>query len=146
VLIAVARRRGRRQPMPSGSFERGYWLVVVIEVAALAIGLAVVNGPLDAPQAAVAWISFVVGLHFVALAVVFGERFFHQLGGVITACGLAGLVLAAAGATSASIATAGGIVPGAMLLAAGWWGARQAGNDQPDRRAEPLANAHSPRS
>jgi hypothetical protein len=56
----------------------------------MAAGLAVLNGPLDAPQAGVAWVSLVVGVHFFALAVAFAEPFFHRLGGAITVCGLAG--------------------------------------------------------
>ena len=45
---------------------------------------------------------FVVGVHFVALAAVFGEPFFRWLGGAITVCGLAGLALAAAGAQNST--------------------------------------------
>jgi len=60
VLIAVV-VAGRR-PTPAGvdrpaagGFTLGYWLVVVAEVGAIAAGLVVLNGPLHAPQAAVAW-------------------------------------------------------------------------------------------
>lgn len=126
VLIEVARGRDRHDRGPSGGFARGYWFVVAVEIVALAGGLALLNGPLDAARAGVAWVSFVVGVHFIALASVFGEPFFARLGGAVTACGLAGLALAAAGTGQAPIAIVSGVVPGALLLASGWWGARQA--------------------
>lgn len=118
---------------PSGNegFGRAYWLVVAAEVVALAAGLAVLNGPLDAPQAAVGWVSFVVGVHFFALAVVFGEPLFHRIGAAITACGIAGLALSAAGASDAPIAVVSGILPGAILLAFAWRGARTAQQPTP---------------
>ncbi len=79
----------------------GYWLVVVAEVGAIAAGLVVLNGPLHAPQAAVAWIALVVGIHFIALAVVWNLLFFNGLGAALMLCGVAGLVLAATGSLSA---------------------------------------------
>jgi len=77
VLIAVYRGRGHGVPRRSGGLGRGYWLVVADEVAALAAGLALLNGPFDPPQAGVAWVSFVVGIHFVALARVTHEPVCH---------------------------------------------------------------------
>lgn len=125
VLVAALRvgvpargRGGQEQRV----FGRGYWLVVAAEFIALYLGTRVLSGPLDAPEAGVAWVSLVVGVHFLALAVVFGQRFFHWLGGVIAACGVIGLVLAATGAVDATIALVGGVLPGAVLLGFGWWG------------------------
>jgi hypothetical protein len=80
----------------------------------------------------------VVGVHFFALAVVFGARFFHVLGGMITACGVTGLVLAIAGAGIAAISLAAGVIPGAVLLGFGWWGARRA-----DPAAGPIEPGHA---
>jgi len=60
-----------------------------------------------------------------ALAVVLGRRFFYWLGGVITACGVVGLVLAVTGAGAAAIALASGVLPGAVLLGFAWWGAHR---------------------
>lgn len=129
VLIAVLRsgprhrhHRGQQRQL----FGRAYWLVVAAEFVALFGGAQVLSGPLDAPEAGVAWVSLVVGTHFFALAVVFGQRFFHGLGGVITACGVVGVVLAAAGAGEQAIALVAGVLPGAVLLGFGWWGARRA--------------------
>ena len=137
VLIAVARADDHGGRPPNAGSRRGYWIVVAAEVAALAAGLAALNGPLDAPAAGVAWVSFVAGVHFVALGAVFRESLFHWLGGAIGACGLAGLALAAAGAGTQSLAVVSGVVPGAVLLASGWWGARQAGTHPPDTPAGP---------
>ena len=130
VLVAIV--RSGRPARPGGGrgvqvFGRPYWLVVAAEVVALLVGVRVLAGPLATPQAGVAWVSFVVGAHFFALAVVFRQRFFHVLGAAIAACGVAGLVLAAVGAGEAAIAAVGGVVPGAVLLAFGWWGARRTG-------------------
>lgn len=123
LLVALYRGPDHGAQGRTGHFGRGYWLVVAAEVAALAAGLGVLNGLLDAPQAGVAWVSFVVGVHFFALAIVFGDSFFHWLGGAITVCGLAGLGLVVAGAAEAPVAAISGVLPGILLLASGWWGA-----------------------
>jgi hypothetical protein len=81
---------------------------------------------IDAPDAVIAWISFVLGVHFVALAVVWKTVIFARLGVVLAVCGALGLVLAAAGADEAAIDLVGGIVPGALLLGFALWGSRQA--------------------
>lgn len=106
-------------------FGRGYWLVVATELVALFVGARVLSGPLDAPEAGVAWVSLVVGVHFFALAVVFRQRFFNGLGAVITTCGVVGLVLAATPAAEPAIALISGVLPGAVLLGFGWWGAHR---------------------
>jgi hypothetical protein len=131
VLLAVARADDHGGRPPNAGSQGAYWLVVAAVIAALAAGLAALNGPLDAPQAGVAWVSFVVGVHFVALGAVFREPFFHRLGGAIGVCGLVGLAFAAAAAGAETIAVVSGIVPGALLLASGWWGARQAAHHPP---------------
>lgn len=134
VLVPVV-RAGRPAPGAAGpgprAFGRGYWVVVGVEVVALFAGTRVLSGPLDAPQAGVAWVSTVVGVHFFALAVVLRQRFFHWLGAVVTACGVAGLVLALADAGEAAIDVVGGVLPGAVLLAFGWWGARRRAAELP---------------
>ena len=107
---------------PRGDFTRGYWLVVAAEVVAIALGLAVLNGRLHAPQAAVTWVSLVVGVHFLALAVVWKLAFFHWLGAAIALCGAVGLVLAATATAISPVEVVGGVVPGALLLGFGIWG------------------------
>jgi hypothetical protein len=130
VAVLVSLRRPPPQPAAGTPAQRavvgpGYWLVVAVEVVALVAGLRVINGVLDAPQAGVAWISLVVGLHFVPLGFLFREPFFYWLAGAIAACGAIGLVLAVAGASKAPIAAISGVIPGALLLASGLWGARR---------------------
>lgn len=79
-------------------------------------GLVVLNGPLHLPHAAVAWISTVVGVHFIALAVVWRQFFIHWLGAALMLCGVIGLVLAAAGSVVWGIDLVAGVLPGAVLL------------------------------
>ncbi|MCQ4040548.1 hypothetical protein ACFOSC_21560 [Streptantibioticus rubrisoli] len=111
--LAVALRRAR----PAGSsgagrFGREYWLVVALEVVAGVAGIVVIKAALHAPQATVAWISFVVGLHFLGLAVVWRRPRLHWLAAGLTACGAAGLALAGCGCPAAAIAATAGVVPG----------------------------------
>jgi hypothetical protein len=124
VLIALRRspRRAAVARPAGGGFRRGYWLVVAGEVVAIAVGLALLNGPLHAPQAAVAWISLVVGAHFIGLAVVWKQSFFHWLGASILLCGAIGLVLAVVTSPQGAIDTVAGVLPGALLLAFSLWG------------------------
>jgi hypothetical protein len=62
-------------------------------------------------------------LYFNALAVVWSQPSLHVLGAVLTACGVTGLALAASGAGQTAVATAGGVVPGFVLLAGAIWAA-----------------------
>lgn len=134
VLVAAGRTgRSMVAPHASGGFGREYWLVVAAEVLAIALGLALLNGPLDTPQAAVAWISFVVGAHFLALAVVWKQSLFHWLGAALLLCGALGLVLAATGSDTSAIDLMGGVLPGAILLGFGLWGSTRGIGSQPTR-------------
>ena len=125
VGFLLALRTAARRPVTGRSgdvgFNRGYGIVVAVEVVALLTGLQVLGRVLDAPEAGVAWVSVVVGLHFNALAVVWRESSLHVLGAAMTACGVTGLVLAAVDAGQPAIATVGGVVPGFLLLAGGTW-------------------------
>jgi hypothetical protein len=142
VLDALRRPRRPRRTVASaagrpggGGFGTGYWLVVAAEVVSIAVGVRVLGGPLDTPDARVAWVAFVVGVHFVALAVVWAESVFHWLGGSMAACGVLGLTLAFAGAPHAAVASIGGVLPGALLLAFAVWGAT-VGTDSRRSRAD----------
>lgn len=127
VLVAVRRAAPAPPADPArGGFTRVYWLVVAAEVVAIVVGLALLNGPLDLPHAAVAWIALVVGVHFFALAVCWKLAFFHWLGAAIALCGAVGLVLAATAAAVSLIDVAGGVVPGGLLLGFGLWGSTRA--------------------
>jgi hypothetical protein len=126
LAVLVELRRPRRpdasaRPARSG-LGAGYRLVVVAEVIAILVGVRLLAGPLDTPDGGVAWVALVVGLHFVALAVVCKERFFHLLGASIAGCGVVGLALALAGSPKAASSAVGGVLPGALLLAFALWG------------------------
>jgi hypothetical protein len=71
----------------------------------------------------VAWVSVVVGVHFLVLAVIWRLALFRVLGTAISVCGAVGLIAAAAGATPVVIAVTGGLLPGVLLLTAGYRGA-----------------------
>ena len=76
VFVMLRRRRSLPRsvpPLAGRRFGQGYWLVVAVEVVAIAVGLALFNGPLHTPRAAVAWISFVVGAHFFGLAAIWKQ-------------------------------------------------------------------------
>ena len=75
------------------------------------------------PDGVVAWISVVVGIHFVVLARVWTFRPLYLLGAAMGLCGAAGLVGAGAGASNAVVAGIGGVIPGTLLLLSGCWGA-----------------------
>jgi hypothetical protein len=130
VLVAIVRAAGSTAPMDitrhgSGVFGRAYWLTVAAEVVSLAAGLWVLREVFGVPRAGVAWVSFVVGVHFFALARIFRQPFFHWLGAGITVSGLTGLLLVAADAGQPLVDVISGICPGVLLLVAGWWGARR---------------------
>ncbi|MFF3084578.1 hypothetical protein ACFVRB_05915 [Streptomyces nojiriensis] len=131
VWLFIALRRARTAPPASGGggaaprlFGRGYLLVVAAEVVAAVAGILVINLVLHVPQATVAWIGLVVGLHFFGLAVAWRRQSLRPLAAAMAACGAAGLVLAACGASLAVIATVAGIAPGILLLGSVWWSLR----------------------
>ena len=124
VLLTLA--RGTHTPADPGArrgFGLGYWLVVAGEAVAIPAGAALLNGPAGLPHAVVAWVSVVVGVHFVVLAAIWRLRPFRLLGVAITLCGVAGMTAATYGAPPAVIEVIGGVLPGVLLLAAGYAGA-----------------------
>ncbi|MGH3392742.1 MAG: hypothetical protein ACRDOO_28070 [Actinomadura sp.] len=123
LLVALHRTRVTRPGggMSRPRFGRGYLLVVVAEVAAIPAGSAVLNGPLDLPQAVLPWVSIVVGAHFLGLAKVWHEASLGRLGAGIAALGAVGVGLAAAGAAQVAIASTAGVGPGVLLLMGSWW-------------------------
>ncbi|MHB1596107.1 MAG: hypothetical protein ACYCO9_09715 [Streptosporangiaceae bacterium] len=126
ISLLVNAQRHPRLPAEqggSGGFGRGYWLVVAAEAAAMVAGSAIISRALDAPHAVVAWVSVVVGFHFVALGVTWRLRMFHLFGAAIALCGVAGLASAAIGVGTAVIATLGGVLPGVLLFVFAYWGA-----------------------
>ena len=123
VGLAVLTRRTRNLALATeapGRFDRAYWKVVAVEAAATVLGVAALSGPVGAPEAGVAWVSTVVGVHFVVLAQLWSSAFTRRLGGAIVACGIAGGVLAVTGGSPASIAWIAGEAPGVLLLASAY--------------------------
>lgn len=84
----------------TAGFGRGYWKLVAVEVIVIATGVAVLGGPLYAPQAGVAWVFVIVGVNFFPLAAIFGEPFFRWLGAAVAARAVMGPVSVAAGAAA----------------------------------------------
>ncbi|MFE6836984.1 hypothetical protein ACFVFI_19405 [Streptomyces sp. NPDC057705] len=131
VRLFIALRRSR---VPAATvdgaaprrFGRGYLLVVAAEVAVIAAGLFAINRLLHAPQATVGWIALVVGLHFFGLAALWRMPSLRLLAAAMSACGTAGLVLAAFDCPAAVIAVVAGITPGVLLLGSVWWSVRTA--------------------
>ncbi|MFF4390413.1 hypothetical protein ACFY0G_27060 [Streptomyces sp. NPDC001552] len=122
VWLFVALRRVRTPPAGGEGgaaprrFGRSFLLVVAAEVAVALAGFLVINLVFHAPQAAVPWLSLVVGLHFFGLAAIWRMPSLRPLAAAMAACGAAGLVLVACGASLAAIAAVAGIAPGALLL------------------------------
>lgn len=109
-------------PDPPGvGFSRAYWLIVAAEVAAGIGGLIVLNDMLGIHDASIAWISVVVGVHFLGFYVIWRLPVMVWIGAAISVCGALGLVAAGMDRSAALIALVAGIVPGAVLLAGGWW-------------------------
>ena len=130
VGVQVALRSAARRPASvteggAAGFTRGYWAVVAVEVVALIAGVQVLARAFDAPEAGVAWVALVVGVHFHALAVVWRTASLHVLGAAMSVCGLIGLALALLGSSEAAVATVGGVVPGFVLLGGGAWAAAE---------------------
>lgn len=118
-LFVLLARRGK----PEGGagttfFDRSQFRwIVLAEVVALFGGLFVINGVLGHGEAGVAWIAVVVGVHFLAMGRAFRLARFLTLGGVMTALGVAGFVLAFAGAGAAMIGLVSGVLSGVALFA-----------------------------
>jgi hypothetical protein len=117
IRIVQARRRITVTPDALG-FGRGYWFVVLGEVVLLFAGVLVINRVLDHPEASVAWVAVVVGVHFIVLARVWRESLFTVLGVVMTVLGLAGIVLAVTTGSAVAVAAVAGIGSGLALFAA----------------------------
>lgn len=98
--------------MTSGT---GYRWVVVVEFAVLFVGFQVMR-LLDAPpEAGVAWVALVVGVHFLALARVWRERSVLVPGVALSALGALGLGLATT-SSAEWVPFVSGVLSGAVLL------------------------------
>jgi len=115
----VARKGTVHGEAPDGGFAgRAYWNVVGGECLALFGGLVVINAVFGQPKLAVPWIALVVGVHFVLLAQAWRIGLYRVLGIVQAGLGLAGFVLAAAGAALATVNLVAGVLSGVALYGA----------------------------
>ncbi|MEV4803966.1 hypothetical protein AB0K18_28515 [Nonomuraea sp. NPDC049421] len=122
-FMTVRGERRSGQPQGPGMYGRGYLLIVLAEVVLLFGGLRVLAA-LGAPeQANVAWVAFVVGVHFVALAPVWKDWTIAVPGALLALLGVAGFALAGTSAL-AWVPIVSGVASGVVLLAAslttGW--------------------------
>jgi hypothetical protein len=97
-------------------FSRAYLVVVAAEVLLLFGGLRLLAAWERPEQMNVAWVAFVVGVHFVALAPIWKDWSIAVPGGVLTVLGAAGLLLASTEAV-AWVPVVSGVVSGVVLLA-----------------------------
>ena len=119
--LLIGLPRPDRADPPGVGFSRAYWLIVAAEVIAGVGGLIVLNDMLGIHDASIAWISVVVGVHFFGFYVIWRLPVMVWIGAAISVCGALGLVAAGMDRSAALIALVAGIVPGALLLAGGWW-------------------------
>jgi hypothetical protein len=103
-------------------FGTRYWVIVALEAAGIVVGSAAMRA-VGLGSATVAWVSVVVGVHFLALAAVWRLSLFRRVGTAIALCGAVAIVAAAAGAGTAWVAAIGGVLPGGLLLWAATRGA-----------------------
>ncbi len=110
--LAPARRDGDHR----GFADRRYWTIVGIEGIALMGGLFVLNAVFERPAFAVAWIAVVVGVHFIGLARLWHVDLYLVLGGVMTALGVIGFVIGAAGGSAGTVGVVAGVGSGVALF------------------------------
>ncbi|WP_345571732.1 hypothetical protein [Nonomuraea rosea] len=121
--FAAARKGRSAEGAGQNMFGKGYLVVVAAEAILLFGGIRVLAAVESPEQANVAWVAFVVGVHFIVLAPIWQDRGIAVPGVVLSLLGAAGLVLAAAGAVT-WVPLVSGVLSGAVLLtgavAFGW--------------------------
>jgi hypothetical protein len=103
------------QDEPTVGLDGRYWLIVALEAAAIVAGSSVLRA-VGLGAATVAWVSVVVGVHFLALAAVWRVSVFRPLGTAVALCGGSAIAAATVGAGAAWVAGLGGVLPGGLLL------------------------------
>lgn len=109
----VFRRQRAEHAMGDPTVRRRYFVVVAVEFAAAGLGAAAL-GVTGAAAYIPVWVCAVVGLHFVALAPVFGTSALRWLGVAVTAVAAAALLVGVLTAVAPSSVTGGGT--GLVLL------------------------------
>ncbi|WP_340390163.1 hypothetical protein [Aeromicrobium sp.] len=82
------------QVSPSRSAVRTYGISVAVMVVAIPLGASVITNALDRPNAVLAWVVFVVGVHFLPFAHEFHLPVFRWLSASLVVVSLVGAVLA----------------------------------------------------
>jgi len=118
IIIGRAVRLRRTAPEPATSMfrSRQFWLVVAAEAAAIAAGL-IVLAVAGVREYAAAWVAVVVGVHFLAFGR-FISAFYYPLGALVTAGGIAGIVVGVAGGSAGAVEATAGLTAAACLLSA----------------------------
>jgi hypothetical protein len=118
-IALVVHRESSATRMPASGFvDRRYWLIVVLEAAALFGGLVVINRVLHRTAVSVAWVALVVGVHFFGLARIWQMPLYHWLAAAMTLLGLAGFLIYALGGSAAIVGLVAGVGSGMALYAA----------------------------
>jgi hypothetical protein len=106
-IVLAVRSPAESTPMRDPAVRRRYWIVVGLEFALLGAGAAVlaISG---LAQWAPVWICAGVGVHFIPLSRVLGDRFLVILGALITAVAVAALVVGLTSAVAPSTVTGAG--------------------------------------
>ncbi|MFE5501457.1 DUF7010 family protein [Amycolatopsis japonica] len=123
--LVLTARRGAGLPAGGGReespFGKQYGIAVLLMLVGIFAGARVFSAVFELPEAVPAWVLFVVGLHFLPFAKLFGSRRFLVLSALLCATAVLAAVLAIAG-----WAAAWQLVPGfggAVVL----WGTVAAG-------------------
>lgn len=123
--LVLTARRGAGLPAGGGReespFGKQYGIDVLLMLVGIFAGARVLSAVFEVPEAVPAWVLFVVGLHFLPFAKLFGSRRFLVLSALLCAVAVLAAVLAIAG-----WAAAWQLVPGfggAVVL----WGTVAAG-------------------
>jgi len=113
--ISTARKERSAAGPQRNMFSHGYLIVVAAEAILLFGGIRVLAAWERPEQTNVAWVAFVVGVHFIALAPVWKDWSIAVPGVVLTLLGTTGLVLASTAAV-AWVPLISGVLSGVVLL------------------------------
>jgi len=120
-------RRPETDLEPRTAAVRVYWWCVVAEVVALFAGTRLLDAN-GHGEYGVAWVAFVVGLHFLPFSWAWRHPEFRWLGIALMTLATIGAVLGVIGAGDASIALVAGVGSGFVLLGYAGAGGRSAGS------------------
>ncbi|OUC97605.1 hypothetical protein CA984_10305 [Streptosporangium minutum] len=115
IWFATARKERSTAGPRRNMFGRGYLIIVAAEAILLFGGIQVLAAWGRPEQTNVAWVAFVVGVHFIALAPVWKDWSIAVPGVVLTLLGVAGLVMASTAAV-AWVPFVSGVLSGMVLL------------------------------